>query len=59
MTGGVDAPKMRALLTEIELDLRQTARTEDVIVQNFSHLDIDHILPEAWGVQNKTGFTSC
>ncbi len=46
--GRLDAPKMRALLTEIELDLRQTARTEDVIVQNFSHLDIDHILPEAW-----------
>lgn len=46
--GRLDAPKMRAILTEIELALRKTTKTEAVIVQNFSHLDIDHIMPQSW-----------
>ena len=39
---------MRAILAELELDLRQTSRTEDAFAQNLSHLDIDHILPQSW-----------
>jgi len=46
--GRLDTPKMRATLTEIELELRKTVRTEAVIVQNFSQLDIDHIMPQSW-----------
>ena len=46
--GRLDAPKMRAILTEIELELRKTVKIEDVIVQNFSQLDIDHIMPQSW-----------
>ena len=44
----LDAPKMRAILTEIELELRNSLRTEDLIVENFSKLDIDHIMPQSW-----------
>jgi hypothetical protein len=39
---------MRAILAEIELELRQTTRVEDNFAQNLSHLDIDHILPISW-----------
>lgn len=46
--GKVEAVKMRAILAELELELRQTSRTEDTFAQNLSHLDIDHILPQSW-----------
>ncbi len=44
----LEAVKMRAILAEIELDLRQTTRVEDNFAQNLGHLDIDHILPTSW-----------
>ena len=44
----LEAVKMRAILAEIELELRQTTRVEDNFAQNLSHLDIDHILPISW-----------
>lgn len=46
--GRLEAPKMRAILLEIELELRRTVKTEAVIVQNFNQLDIDHIMPRSW-----------
>lgn len=46
--GALDAPKMRAILAELEMGLRNTDRTEDKFNSNFGHLDIDHILPKQW-----------
>jgi len=46
--GKLESPKMRAILAELELELRQTRRTEDAFLQNLDHLDIDHILPQSW-----------
>jgi hypothetical protein len=46
--GKLEAPKMRAILAELELELRQTARTEDSFSIDLSHLDVDHILPRSW-----------
>ena len=39
---------MRAILAELELEMRQTRRTEYAFTQNLSRLDIDHILPQSW-----------
>ena len=39
---------MRAILAELELEIRQTTRTEDAFTQNLSRLDVDHILPQSW-----------
>lgn len=46
--GRLDAPKMRALLTELEGELRKTRRTEEPVVPDLTALDIDHILPRSW-----------
>lgn len=46
--GRIETPKMRAILAELELGLRQTARTESPFNSNLSSLDIDHILPKSW-----------
>lgn len=46
--GRIETPKMRAILVELELGLRKTARTEDSFNSNLSNLDIDHILPKSW-----------
>lgn len=46
--GKLEAPKMRAILAEIELALRQAARTEDSFISNLNNLDVDHILPRSW-----------
>lgn len=46
--GRLEAPKMRAILAELELGLRQAARTESSFNSNISSLDIDHILPKSW-----------
>ena len=46
--GRLDAPRMRAILTELEWGLRKDARTEDSFGTNCAHLDIDHILPQSW-----------
>ncbi|HQG65759.1 MAG TPA: DUF262 domain-containing HNH endonuclease family protein [Smithella sp.] len=44
----LEAGKMREILAEIELELRQSTRVEDSFPQNLRHLDIDHILPKSW-----------
>lgn len=46
--GTLEAPKMRAILAELELKLRQTVNTEDPFSSNLRALDIDHILPKSW-----------
>jgi len=46
--GGVDARKMRAILAELEYQLREDARAEDFLNTDLGHLDIDHILPKSW-----------
>jgi uncharacterized protein with ParB-like and HNH nuclease domain len=46
--GRLETPKMRAILAELELGLRQAARTESSFNSNLSGLDIDHILPKSW-----------
>lgn len=46
--GRLEAPKMRAILGELELGLRQAARTESSFNSNLGGLDIDHILPKSW-----------
>lgn len=46
--GRLDAPKMRALLTEIEGFLRQQGKTEEQEAPSLSRLDIDHIMPRSW-----------
>jgi len=46
--GKLEAPKMRAILAELELELRQIARTEDSFSIDLSRLDVDHILPRSW-----------
>jgi hypothetical protein len=46
--GRLDAPKMRAILTEIEAYLRTTVRSEEPELPDLSQLDIDHILPRSW-----------
>ena len=46
--GALEAPKMRAILAELELGLRLNARTEDSFNSNLNNLDIDHILPRSW-----------
>lgn len=46
--GKIEAPKMRAILAELELGLRQTARIEDLFISDLSQLDVDHILPRSW-----------
>lgn len=44
----LDASKMRAILAELELELRQTVKTEDPFSIDLSHIDVDHILPRSW-----------
>lgn len=46
--GKLDAKKMRAILAELEYQLREDARTEDFLNTNLGHLDVDHILPKSW-----------
>lgn len=46
--GTLDAPKMRAVLAELELAIRQELKTEDPIGGNLNQLDIDHIMPKSW-----------
>lgn len=46
--GRLETPKMRAILAELELGLRQAARTESSFNSNLCSLDIDHILPKSW-----------
>ncbi|NTV14184.1 MAG: DUF262 domain-containing protein [Desulfobulbaceae bacterium] len=46
--GRLETPKMRAILAELELGLRQASRTESSFNSNLSNLDIDHILPKSW-----------
>lgn len=46
--GSLDAKKMRAVLAEIETQLRKDARIEDAYMADAATLDIDHILPQSW-----------
>jgi len=46
--GRLDARKMRAILAELEYQLREDARAEDFLNTDLGHLDIDHILPKSW-----------
>jgi hypothetical protein len=44
----LEAPLMRAVLTELEGELRNGARSEERSLPDLSELDIDHILPKSW-----------
>jgi hypothetical protein len=44
----LDPPLMRAILTELEGELRNGARPEERSLPDLSDLDIDHILPKSW-----------
>lgn len=46
--GRLDAPKIRAVLTELEGYLRDTVRSEEPVVPDLSSLDVDHIMPRSW-----------
>lgn len=46
--GRLDAGRTRSLLAEIELTLRRTTRVDDHFNEHFGHLDVEHIMPNAW-----------
>ncbi len=46
--GRLEPKKMRAVLSELEYGLRNSAKIEDMSKTDLSHLDIDHILPQSW-----------
>lgn len=46
--GSLDAKATRAVLTEVEVHLRDTARGEGAFVSDQGNLDIDHIMPQSW-----------
>ncbi len=46
--GQLDSRKMRAILLELEYELRENAKVEDASLADTGHLDIDHILPQSW-----------
>lgn len=45
--GALDAPRMQAVLVEIENGMR-SPRSEEPIASGLENLDIDHILPTSW-----------
>lgn len=45
--GRLDAPRIKAVLAEIETGMR-SARTEDPLPSGLENLDVDHILPASW-----------
>lgn len=46
--GRLDQAKVRAMLTEIEAQLRLVLKTEEPTVPDLTSLDIDHVMPRAW-----------
>jgi len=46
--GKLEPPKIRAILTELESQLRATVRSEEPIVPDLNQLDVDHIMPRSW-----------
>lgn len=46
--GLLDSARMRAVLSELEYALRDSARTEDPLWAEMGHLDVEHILPQSW-----------
>lgn len=44
----LEAPKMRAILTELEAELRKAGRPEEREIPSLTGLDIDHIMPRSW-----------
>lgn len=48
LSGRLDAPKMRSMLTELERELCRQVKTEKPDVPNLSNLDIDHLMPQSW-----------
>lgn len=45
--GNLDAPRVKAVLSEIEAAMRP-ARSEEPLPSGLENLDIDHILPTSW-----------
>lgn len=46
--GTLDAPKIKAILSDLEFAIRQELNTEDTLGGNFNPLDVDHIMPKSW-----------
>lgn len=46
--GKLESSRMRAVLSELELSLRESSRTEDPLWTEMGHLDVEHILPQSW-----------
>jgi hypothetical protein len=46
--GRLETPKVRAILTELEAQLRTTTRGEEPVAPDLSQLDVDHIMPRSW-----------
>ena len=44
----LETAKVRAILTELEGQLRGAVRSEEQAVPDLSNLDVDHILPRSW-----------
>jgi hypothetical protein len=45
--GNLDAPRIKAILAEIETGLR-SPRTEEPLPGGLENLDVDHVLPTSW-----------
>ncbi len=46
--GRLETPRIRAILTELESQLRVVVRSEEPVVPDLSQLDVDHIMPRSW-----------
>ncbi|MEZ5459236.1 MAG: DUF262 domain-containing protein [Steroidobacteraceae bacterium] len=46
--GRLDARRMRAMLTEIEGELRRSVRTEEAALPVIDLPDVDHVMPRSW-----------
>lgn len=46
--GRLDTPKIRAVLTELESQLRTSVRSEEPVTPDLSQLDVDHVMPRSW-----------
>jgi hypothetical protein len=46
--GRLDAPKVKAMLAELEWGLREAVRPEEMFIGGLDQLDVDHLLPQSW-----------
>ena len=46
--GRLEAPKVKAILADLERGLRSEGRPEEAFVGGLDSLDVDHILPQSW-----------